>query len=110
MSRSALHQIWKAALEAAALPTRWGVHAIRHSYAVEVYRKTRDHQLTQRLLGRRSSQSTRRHQTGSGADLAASFSDLFFNVQPVAREKRSKKARIGYFQPSCSTRERRETQ
>jgi len=32
------------------LDTRWGVHATRHSYAVEVYRKTRDLRLTQRLL------------------------------------------------------------
>jgi site-specific recombinase XerD len=27
------------------------VHATRHSYAVEVYRKTRDLRLTQKLLG-----------------------------------------------------------
>jgi len=54
MSRSAIHRIWKAALEAAVLPTRWGVHATRHSYAVEVYRKTRDLRLTQRLLGHSS--------------------------------------------------------
>jgi integrase/recombinase XerD len=27
------------------------VHSTRHSYAVEVYRKTRDLRLTQRLLG-----------------------------------------------------------
>lgn len=54
MSRSAVHRVWKAALEAAALPTRWGVHATRHSYAVEVYRKTRDLRLTQRLLGHSS--------------------------------------------------------
>ncbi len=54
VSRSAVHRIWKAALEAAALPTRWGVHATRHSYAVEVYRKTRDLRLTQRLLGHSS--------------------------------------------------------
>jgi site-specific recombinase XerD len=54
MSRSAVHRVWKAALEAATLPTRWGVHATRHSYAVEVYRKTRDLRLTQRLLGHSS--------------------------------------------------------
>ena len=54
MTRSAVHRIWKAALEAAQLPTRWGVHATRHSYAVEVYRKTRDLRLTQRLLGHSS--------------------------------------------------------
>jgi site-specific recombinase XerD len=33
---------------------RFGVHATRHSYAVEVYRKTRDLRLTQRLLGHSS--------------------------------------------------------
>lgn len=54
MCRSAAHRIWKAALERAGLPTRWGVHATRHSYAVEVYRKTRDLRLTQRLLGHSS--------------------------------------------------------
>lgn len=54
MCRSAVHRIWKAALERAGLPTRWGVHATRHSYAVEVYRKTRDLRLTQRLLGHSS--------------------------------------------------------
>ncbi len=51
MSRSAVLRIWKAALEAAALPTLWGFHAMRHSYAVEVYGKTRDLRLTQLLLG-----------------------------------------------------------
>ena len=54
MCRSAVHRIWKAALKGAGLPTRWGVHATRHSYAVEVYRKTRDLRLTQRLLGHSS--------------------------------------------------------
>lgn len=54
MTRSAAHRIWKAALERASMPTRWGVHATRHSYAVEVYRKTRDLRLTQRLLGHSS--------------------------------------------------------
>jgi site-specific recombinase XerD len=52
--RSAAHRIWKAALEGAGLPTRWGVHATRHSYAVELYRKTRDLRLTQRQLGHSS--------------------------------------------------------
>ena len=51
LTRSAIDRIWKAALSNAGLPTRWGVHATRHSYAVEVYRKTRDLRLTQRLLG-----------------------------------------------------------
>lgn len=50
LCRSAVHRIWKVALQGAALDTRWGVHATRHSYAVEVYRKTRDLRLTQRLL------------------------------------------------------------
>jgi site-specific recombinase XerD len=35
----------------ARLPTTWGVHSTRHSYAVEVYRRTRDLRLTQMLLG-----------------------------------------------------------
>lgn len=50
LCRSAVHRIWKAALAGAGLETRWGVHATRHSYAVEVYRKTKDLRLTQRLL------------------------------------------------------------
>lgn len=54
MCRSAVHRLWKAALARAELPTRWGVHATRHSYAVEVYRKTRDLRLTQRQLGHSS--------------------------------------------------------
>jgi integrase/recombinase XerD len=54
MSRSAVHRVWKAALADAGLPTRWGVHACRHSFAVEVYRKTKDLRLTQRLLGHSS--------------------------------------------------------
>ena len=58
MHRSAVHRIWKAALESAGLPTRFGVHATRHSYAVEVYRKTRDLRLTQRLLGHSSPNTT----------------------------------------------------
>jgi len=51
LTRSAVHRVWKGALERARLPTTWGVHATRHSYAVEIYRKTRDLRLTQRLLG-----------------------------------------------------------
>jgi site-specific recombinase XerD len=58
MHRSAVHRVWKAALERAGLPTRFGVHATRHSYAVEVYRKTRDLRLTQRLLGHSSPNTT----------------------------------------------------
>lgn len=50
LCRSAAHRIWKAALAGAGLDTRWGVHATRHSYAVEIYRKTKDLRLTQRLL------------------------------------------------------------
>jgi len=51
LTRSAVHRVWKSALANATLPTTWGVHATRHSYAVEVYRRTRDLRLTQRLLG-----------------------------------------------------------
>lgn len=54
ITRSAVHRVWKEALALAGLSTRWGVHATRHSYAVEVYRKTRDLRLTQRLLGHSS--------------------------------------------------------
>lgn len=54
ITRSAVHRVWKEALALAGLSTRWGVHATRHSYAVEVYRKTKDLRLTQRLLGHSS--------------------------------------------------------
>ena len=54
LDRSGVHRIWKAALKRAGLPTRWGVHSTRHSYAVEVYRKTKDLRLTQRQLGHSS--------------------------------------------------------
>jgi site-specific recombinase XerD len=54
ITRSAVHRIWKDALVQAGLSTGWGVHATRHSYAVEVYRKTKDLRLTQRLLGHSS--------------------------------------------------------
>ncbi len=54
MHRSAVHRVWKAALQAAGLPMHHGVHATRHSYAVELYRRTRDLRLTQRLLGHSS--------------------------------------------------------
>lgn len=58
MTRSGVHRIWKAALAGADLPTRWGVHATRHSYAVELYRKTKDLRLTQRQLGHASPVTT----------------------------------------------------
>jgi integrase/recombinase XerC len=58
MHRSAVHRVWKAALRAAGLPIRHGVHCTRHSYAVEVYRRTRDLRLTQRLLGHASPNTT----------------------------------------------------
>ena len=51
LTRSAVYRVWKRILKSAGLPTRWGVHSTRHSYAVEVYRKSRDLRLTQRLLG-----------------------------------------------------------
>lgn len=54
LSRSGVHRIWKRALDAAGLPTSWGVHATRHSYATELYRRTRDLRLTQRQLGHSS--------------------------------------------------------
>jgi site-specific recombinase XerD len=54
MHRSAVHRVWKSALATASLPTRHGVHATRHSYAVEIYRKTKDLRLTQRQLGHSS--------------------------------------------------------
>ncbi len=54
MHRSAVHRVWKTALKGARLPTRHGVHATRHSYAVEIYRKTKDLRLTQRQLGHSS--------------------------------------------------------
>ncbi len=54
LCRSAVHRVWKDALAIAELPMRWGVHGTRHSYAVEVYRKTRDLRLTQRQLGHSS--------------------------------------------------------
>jgi site-specific recombinase XerD len=50
--------VWKAALAVAGLPVRHGVHASRHSYAVEIYRKTKDLRLTQRLLGHASPNTT----------------------------------------------------
>jgi len=58
MHRSAVHRVWKAVLKAARLPARYGVHATRHSYAVELYRRTRDLRLTQRLLGHSSPNTT----------------------------------------------------
>lgn len=58
LHRSAVHRVWKAALRLAGLPLHHGVHATRHSYAVEVYRRTRDLRLTQRLLGHSSPNTT----------------------------------------------------
>ncbi len=58
LHRSAVHRIWKAALKLVGLPLHHGVHATRHSYAVEVYRRTRDLRLTQRLLGHSSPNTT----------------------------------------------------
>jgi len=54
ITRSAVHRIWKQALADAGLPTRWGVHSTRHSYAVEIYRRTKDLRLTQKVLGHSS--------------------------------------------------------
>ncbi len=54
LTRSAVHRVWKRALRDAGLPTTWGVHSTRHSYATELYRKTRDLRLTQRQLGHSS--------------------------------------------------------
>jgi site-specific recombinase XerD len=54
LTRFGMTKMWKAALRAAGLPDRWGIHAARHTFAVEVYRQTRDLRLTQRLLGHAS--------------------------------------------------------
>lgn len=58
LHRSAVHRLWKASLRLAKLSSRHGVHATRHSYAVEVYRRTKDLRLTQRLLGHASPNTT----------------------------------------------------
>jgi site-specific recombinase XerD len=58
MHRSAIHRVWKVALKSAGLPLHHGVHTTRHSYAVELYRRTRDLRLTQRLLGHASPNTT----------------------------------------------------
>ena len=54
LTRFGVHRRWKAALQAAGQPLSWGVHAMRHSYATELYRRTRDLRLTQRQLGHSS--------------------------------------------------------
>lgn len=58
ITRSAIHRIWKAALDGAGLSTHWGVHSTRHSYGTEVYRRTKDLRLTQTLLGHSSPSTT----------------------------------------------------
>jgi site-specific recombinase XerD len=58
LHRSAVHRVWKAALARAGLPVHHGVHCTRHSFAVELYRRTRDLRLTQRLLGHASPNTT----------------------------------------------------
>jgi len=54
LTRFGLTKVWKATLRSSGLPGSWGIHATRHSYAVEIYRRTRDLRLTQRLLGHSS--------------------------------------------------------
>lgn len=54
LTRFALTKIWKETLRSSGLPTSWGIHATRHSYAVELYRRTKDLRLTQRVLGHSS--------------------------------------------------------
>jgi len=58
LTRFGLSKIWKVALAAAGLAGRWGIHATRHTYAVEAYRKTKDLRLTQTLLGHTSPVTT----------------------------------------------------
>ena len=74
-----MSRLWKAALKRAGLPTHWGVHATRHSYAVEVYRRTRDLRLTQRLLGHSSVTTTQVY-----ADVLAE--DVKAGVEAIWRE------------------------
>lgn len=58
LTGSGVWRVWKGALQRAGLPVRWGVHATRHTYAVEVYRRTRDLRLAQRQLGHASVTTT----------------------------------------------------
>lgn len=58
LTRFGVTKMWKSALRAAGLPNRWGIHATRHTYALEVYRRTRDLRMTQRLLGHTSPSTT----------------------------------------------------
>jgi site-specific recombinase XerD len=54
LTRFGMTKIWKAALRCSGLQESWGIHATRHTYAVEVYGRTQDLRLTQRLLGHAS--------------------------------------------------------
>jgi site-specific recombinase XerD len=54
LTPSAVHRVWKAALVSAGLPSHYGVHATRHTFAVALYRATRDLRLVQRQLGHAS--------------------------------------------------------
>lgn len=58
ITRWGLHHLWKKCLRRAGLPTHFGTHAARHSFATETYRKTRDLRLVQEQLGHRSPTTT----------------------------------------------------
>jgi integrase/recombinase XerD len=71
LTRFGMTKVWKAAIRGAGLPDQWGIHSARHTFAVEVYRKTRDLRLTQRLLGHASAVTTMTYAALLDEDLRA---------------------------------------
>lgn len=77
LTRFGMTKIWKGALREAGLPERWGIHATRHSFAVEAYRKTRDLRLVQRLLGHASVVTTTTYAALLDEDLRAGVEKIW---------------------------------
>jgi site-specific recombinase XerD len=62
LTRSAVHRVWKAALDRGGLSTSWGVHATRHSYArrgVSTHARPAAHPAAARTCQRRDNDRVR---------------------------------------------------
>lgn len=77
LSASRVQSLIKGYLKKAGITGRFGVHSLRHTFATQVYQKTRDFRLTQELLGHSNPSTTARYAHVGESEKRATVANLF---------------------------------